>query len=71
MRIKTLNTTNLVLSRHIIRKLHISHNAFSVSLGTAVIPKRNEKQRLCKILGGGGGGRGANKVHYGRCAGGV
>ena len=26
-----------------------------------VIPRRNEKQRLCKILGG-------NKVHYWRCA---
>ena len=47
--------------------LHISHNApylppenfarvlFSVSLGTAVIPRRNEKQRFCKIRGGGEG----------------
>ena len=46
------------------RKLYISHNApylppqnlasawFSISLGTAVIPRKNEKQRLCKILGG-------------------
>ena len=25
---------------------------FSISLGTAVIPGRNEQQRLCKILGG-------------------
>ena len=25
---------------------------FSISLGKAVIPRRNEKQRLCKILGG-------------------
>ena len=23
---------------------------FSISLGTAVIPKRNEKQRLCKLF---------------------
>ena len=30
-----------------------------MSLGTA---RRNEKQRLCKIWGEGGGG--ANKVHY-------
>ena len=30
----------------------------------AVIPRRNEKQRLCKIWEGGGG---ANKVHYGKC----
>ena len=37
---------------------------FSFSLRMAVIPRRNEKQRLCKILGG-------NKVHYGRCASGV
>ena len=45
-------------------ELYISHNArylppqnlasawFSISLGTAVIPRKNEKQRLCKILGG-------------------
>ena len=45
-------------------KLYISHNApylppqnlasawFSISLGTAVIPRKSEKQRLCKILGG-------------------
>ena len=41
---------------------------FSISLGTAVIPRRNEKQRLWKILFwvGGGGGK-ANKVHYGKC----
>ena len=31
----------------------------------AVIPRRNEKQRLCKCE------RGADKVHYGRCARGV
>ena len=49
--------------------LHISHNApnfaprnfalalFSISLGKAVIPKRNEKQRLCKICGGRGEGQ--------------
>ena len=37
---------------------------FSLSLRMAVIPRRNEEQRLCKILGG-------NKVHYGRCASGV
>ena len=46
----------------LIRHLHI-HNAPYLppkvlhkycfqSLGTAVIPRRNEKQRLCKILGG-------------------
>ena len=44
--------------------IHISHNAlylppkfcilalFLISLGTAVIPRRNEKQRLCKNFGG-------------------
>ena len=45
-----------------IRHFHISHNApylppkilykqalLSISLGTAVIPRRNEKQRFCKI----------------------
>jgi len=37
---------------------------FSVSLGTAVIPRRNGKQSLCKICGVGGKG---NKVYYGRC----
>ena len=35
----------------------------------AIIPSRNEKERLCIFFGGGGGG-GADKVHYdnGRCA---
>ena len=45
-----------------------------ISLGTAVRPRRNEKQSLCNffLLGGEGGrGGGANKVHYGRCASGV
>ena len=34
-----------------------------ITLGTTVIPGRNEKQRLCKVLGG-------KKVYYeyGRCA---
>ena len=43
---------------------------FPLSLGTAVIPRRNEKQRFCKIWGGGGGG-GANKLRYRRCVSGV
>ena len=34
---------------------------FSISMGTAVILRRNEKQRLYKF-------RGANKVHHGRRA---
>ena len=38
---------------------------FPVSLGTALIPRRNRKQSLCKICGVGGKG---NKVYYGRCA---
>ena len=33
----------------------ILHKHCPISLGTAVIPKRNKKQRLCKIFGGGGG----------------
>ena len=36
----------------------------SISLGTAVMPRGNEKQRLCKILG-------ANELNYGRCASGA
>ena len=37
----------------------ILHKHCPISLGTAVIPKRNKKQRLCKIFFlGGGGGRG-------------
>ena len=36
-----------------------------ISLGTAVIPRRNEKG---SAISGGGEGWGANKVHYGRCA---
>ena len=31
----------------------------SISLGTAVMPRGNEKQRLCKILG-------ANELNYAR-----
>ena len=34
------------------------------------MPRRNEKQRLRKVLFL-GGGRGGNKVHYGKCASGV
>ena len=52
-----------------IRHLHISHNApylSSIPLGTAVIPRRNEKQRLCHFFLG-GGGWGATKVHYRVC----
>ena len=55
---------NVSVSTVYSHKLYISHNApylppqnlasawFSISLGTAVIPRKNEKQRLCKILGG-------------------
>ena len=43
---------------------------FSISIGTAVIPRRNGKQRLLKIWGARGGG-GTNKVLYGRCTSGV
>ena len=69
---------HLTFNRSLMCHLHISHNApylpppkFYISivlfsLGTAVIPRRNEKQRFCNFLGGGVGG--ANKVHYGRCA---
>ena len=42
---------------------------FSISVGTAVILKRNENS-LCKIWWGVEGG-GANKVHYGKRGSGV
>ena len=45
-------------------KILHKHAFFSVSLGTAVIPRRNKKQRVMQNRGGGG----ANKVHCGRCA---
>ena len=48
---------------HLICPQNFAKALFSISLGTVVIPRRNEKQTLCKILGG--------KVHYGRCANGV
>ena len=44
---------------------------FSISLGTAVIPRRNENKGYGIFFFFGGGGWGANKVHYGRCASGV
>ena len=44
-------------------------HCFKISLSVAVIPRGNEKQRLCKIILWGGGG--GNRVHYGRCASGV
>ena len=37
---------------------------FSISLGTAVIPRRNEKKCYAKFWE-------ANKMHYGRCASGI
>ena len=37
---------------HLICPQNFASALFSVSLGTAVIPRRNEKQRLCKIFGG-------------------
>ena len=64
----------------LILHLHASHNApcflpkvmnkncLYIRLGTTVIPRKNEKQRLCKIWAGVGRGGGANKVNYGRCA---
>ena len=47
-----------------IMQLILHKHCFQFLLGrlaATVIPRRNEKQRLCKILG-------SNKVHYGRCA---
>ena len=63
-----------VSGQNSIRHLPISHNTpclppkfcialSSISLGAAVIPGRNEKQRLRKTWGEGG----ANKVYYGIC----
>ena len=52
---------------HFFTPQNFAQPLFSISLGTAVKPRRNEKQRLFKIWGGGGG----NKVHYGGCGSGV
>ena len=69
---------NTIISYMGIRHFHFSHNApffdpqnfaltlFSISLGTAV-PRRNEKQRLCKIWRGGWG----DMVRYGKCGSGL
>ena len=37
----------------------------------AVIPRRNEKQRLCNFFFVWGGGGGGDKVHHGKCGSGV
>ena len=65
MRIKYLEATSFVSLRlaqyatstlpimHLVCPQNFAYKAlFSISLGTAVIPRRNEKQRLCKIWGG-------------------
>ena len=54
---------------HLISPPKFSSTLFSISLGTAVIPRRNEKQRLCKIWRG--GDKVHYKVHYGKCGSGV
>ena len=57
-----------------IRHLHISHLIvfktlhnlrFLFLMGITVVP--TEIKEVCKIWGGGGGGKGANKVYYGIC----
>ena len=45
----------------------ILHKHCLISLGTAVIPKRNKRQKVMQFFFFFGGG-GTNKVHYGRCA---
>ena len=52
------------------QKKNFAQALFSISLGTAVIHRRNKKQRLCNFFFGGGVEE-ANKVHYGRCTSGV
>ena len=55
-----------------VRNLHISHNAhdlpskFCISIVSNAMKTGNEKQSLCKILGGK-----INDLHYGRCASGT
>ena len=63
--------------------LHISQNApylspkilhnFSLSflLGITAVQEKSKTKLMQKLEEGGGGGWGANKVHYGRCASGV
>ena len=47
----------------------ILHNLFfSLLLGITVIPREIENNAYAKFEGGGGG---ANKAHYGKCASGV
>ena len=50
---------------HLVCPQNFAFALFPISLGTAVIPRRNRKQSLCKICGVEGKG---NKVYYGRCA---
>ena len=50
------------------KKLH--NRCLSFLLGIAAVPREIENNAYAKF-GGSGGGRVANKVHYGRCASGV
>ena len=64
----------------LILHLHASHNApcfppkvmnkncLYIRLGTTVIPRKMKSKGYAKFGRGWGGGGGANKVNYGRCA---
>jgi len=47
--------TSLIMHLNCPPKILYKHALFSVSLGTAVIPRRNEKQRVMQNLKGGRG----------------
>ena len=73
----------LCCSLRIRRHMHISHNVpyfptqilhnlcFSFFLGIIAVPREIENNAYAKVWGGGVGGGGAEKVHYGRCASGL
>ena len=65
-----LHAISIFPTMHLFVSPNFAQPFFFISPGYYSRPRRSLKQCLCKI-GGGGGGEGVNKVHYGKCRRGV